>query len=458
MRDRIVAFAAATLLLGSCAAAPARQNPELENRLSLWMRRDMPSGSAHGIMRQLAIPGRLSGSPEATEAVRRSKKLMLELGFANVRLEPVKVPVWVRKSESAKIVINGAPPEELRIAALGGSAATPPGGIQGEIIEINSWDDVAALGERAKGKIIFYNRAMDPRSPEPFSAYGAAVDQRSRGGYEATKAGAIAAIVRSMTTRLDNNPHTGAMRAFMDDQITPVVPTAAVSTLGAERLHSLLKSGRGPVQLQLTLDCGFREEADSHNVVGEIVGYERPEEIVLIGGHLDAWDLGDGAHDDAAGCAHTIEALRLIKSAGIRPKRTIRAVMFMNEENGLRGGRAYAEAHANEKHFFAIESDRGGFDPRGFACVPVEPFFSKLGEIVKLLEPLGCGKLQKGGGGADLSVLQKNGVVCAELIPDARYYFDYHHSALDTIDAVDPDALQRGAIALAFVISAVADM
>jgi hypothetical protein len=447
-----------TVLAGAAGCRSTRVRDEaLRATLDAWMRDELRSNSAHEILQRIAVARRISGSAAAADAVERAKQWMTSLHFENVRLEPVTVPAWSRRMDAATIVSGAPKMESLRVAAFGGSPPTPSDGVEGEIVEINSWDELKAAGDRVRGKILFFNRAMDPRDPDPFHAYGQAVDQRSRCGYEAKKAGAIAALVRSVTTRLDDEPHTGAMTAFMDDKTTPVAPAAAVSTLGARRLHSLLLSG-ATVRVRLQLVCGFGPDVQSANVVGEITGSEKPDEIVLVGGHLDAWDLASGAHDDAAGCAHAIEALRLILATNRRPKRTIRAVLFMNEENGLRGGRAYAEAHANEKHIFAIESDRGGFEPVGFRCNKKQPFYRQLEGIVSQLGPLRCARLDAGGGGADISPLQAAGVTCGELIVDAGHYFDFHHSATDVPEAVDPGELQRGAIALAFVLLAVADM
>lgn len=451
-------FCSITILAAgvSCKTLHAASRESLDARFAQIAGAGRSGGRAFDILTKIASTKRLSGSEGAASAVERARDLMREYGFERVRLEPVKVPVWKRGRESLQVV--GAPNEmvNLRIAALGGSPPTPEGGVRGEVVEVKSFEELAALGDRAKGKIIFYNRPMDITDPEPFHAYGGAVDQRGRGGYEARKAGAIGAIVRSVTPRLDDHPHTGYMRPTMDDNKTPVAPTAAVSTMGARTLASLLKSG--PVTAVLDLGCGFEVDADSYNVVGEITGSEKPDEIVVIGGHLDAWDTGFGAHDDAAGCAHSMEALRLLISQKIRPKRTIRCVLFMNEENGLRGGAGYAQAHAAEKHFFAMESDRGGFEPTGFGCQKVEPIFSEFGKIVKSLAPLGCDRLVAGGGGADIGPLQTAGVVCAEFLPDPKYYFDYHHAEIDTVSAVDPGELERGAVAIAFVLSAIADL
>ncbi|MBI3817712.1 MAG: M20/M25/M40 family metallo-hydrolase [Planctomycetes bacterium] len=414
---------------------------------------------AFDILTKITATKRLSGSDGAAKAVEAGAQIMRDAGFQNVHLEPVKVPAWTRRSESASIISGtGGGEETLRITALGGSPATPDGGITAEVVEVQSFDELHNLGDAAKGKIIFFNRPMDITDPSPFHAYSGAVDQRGRGGYEAKKAGAAAALVRSMTTRLDDHPHTGGITSFMDDEKTPVAPSAAVSTVGARKLHSLLKAGRGPVRIKLQLDCGFGPDVDSYNVIGEIPGVEKPGEIVLVGGHLDAWDTGFGAHDDGAGCAHSLEALRLLIQLKAKPARTIRCVLFINEENGLKGGAAYAAANDPSKHFFALESDSGGFDPIGFACTQKEPFFGAVRNIVQSLAPWKCDLLRPGGGGADISPLQQKGVFCGQFLPEPTYYFDFHHAETDTMAAIDRDELERGAAAIAYLLWAIADL
>lgn len=457
--SRAAAVLFVTIAAAACSTLHAPPRAVLDARFAQIAAESGRDGKAYEILANITKTKRLSGTEGAASAVDRAFAMMQQFGFENVKKEPIKVPVWKRRNESASVMHPKTGAEEmLRITALGGSPPTPEGGIVAEVVEVQNFEELKNLGERAKGKIIFFNRPFDIKDPEPFQAYGKAVDQRGRGGYEAKKAGALAALVRSVTPALDDHPHTGGMREFMDDQKTPVAPSAAVSTLGARRLQSLLKTAGGPVKLKLTLDCGFDGEADSYNVVGEIVGSALPKEIVVIGGHLDAWDTGFGAHDDGAGCAHSLEALRLLIQQKIRPKRTVRCVLFMNEENGLRGGNGYAAAHAGDTTFFALESDAGGFEPVGFQCVQKEPIFGLLKFIAESLEPWNCSLVKAGGGGADISPLQKKGVVCAEFITDPKYYFNYHHAEIDVLSAVDPDELQRGAAALAFVISAIADL
>jgi Zn-dependent M28 family amino/carboxypeptidase len=331
-------------------------------------------------------------------------------------------------------------PMPLAVAALGGSVPTPLAGVTAEVVEVTSLSEALALGERAKGKIVFYNRPMDPATRSTFAAYGNAVDQRSRGAIEAARSGAVAVLVRSMTTALDNVPHTGTL-SYAEG--VPKIPAAAVSTEGAESLSRLLR--RDPhARVRLTLDCKTLPDVPSANVVGEIRGKEFPDEIIVIGGHLDAWDKGHGAHDDGSGCMHAIEVLSLFKRTGIVPKRTVRAVMFMNEENGSRGGPAYASnpARRKEKTVAAIESDRGGFTPRGFTM---------SGDSTRRQAVLRWRHMFEGGSGVDVAPLVEHGAMGFGLDVDDHRYFDYHHSANDTVDKVHWRELEYGAIATAFL-------
>jgi hypothetical protein len=335
---------------------------------------------------------------------------------------------------------------KLPIVALGGSVGTQAQAVEGPLLVVTSFEELAANAARAKGAIVLFNRPMDPARLDTFEAYGDAVPQRSRGAIEAAKAGALAAIVRSMTTRLDDFPHTGAMRY---EEGVARVPAAAVSTAGAERLAALARAG--PVRLRLELDCASAADAPSHNVVGEIRGRELPEEIVLVGGHLDAWDIGQGAVDDGSGCAQAIECARLWKALALRPRRTLRVVLFMNEENGLRGGLAYRDAHKSELggHVLAIETDRGGFVPRGFTHSGGPATLAALEPLRLELARAGAGELRPGTGGADIGPLGSEGVLLMELLPDPQRYFDYHHCERDTLEAVNPRELELGAACLA---------
>lgn len=447
----VLFFAAFVLPLFSQTADTGKTRPyELLARKIITT--GLGSGKAYDLLYELStrIGHRLSGSPQAAQAVAWAKKKMEELGLENVRLEPVMVPHWMRGPlEEAAIVRAHSPADlPLKVCAFGGSIATPEEGITAEVVEVKSFDELKALGEKARGKIIFFNRPMDRSKINTFEAYGDAVDQRSQGAIEAAKAGGVATLVQSMTTRLDDVPHTGSMH-YVDT--IPRIPAAAISTVGANLLSELL-AGEKHVTVHLKLTCQTLPDVESANVIGELAGSEKPNEIVLIGGHLDSWDKGQGTHDDAAGCIHAIEALRLLKQLGINPKRTIRAVLFMNEENGLRGGKAYAaKERPTEKHIAAIESDMGGFAPRGFGVEADSTILAKITGWAYLFESIDADRIQKGGGGADISELARKGIPTIGLTVGSQRYFDYHHSDNDTIDTVNERELELGATALAIL-------
>ena len=406
------------------------------------------SNRAYEMLRDLCTTTghRLSGSPGAAKAVEWTKKKMEELGFDTVWLEPVMVPRWVRGPvEEGYIVLPSGKRERLTITALGGSIGTPRQGITAEVVEVKSFGELQKLGEKAKGKIIFFNRPMDRSLVNTFAAYGGAVDQRWAGAMEAAKAGGVAALVRSMTTLLDDKPHTGSM-GYVDS--IKKVPSAAVSTKGAEHLSALLARGI-PVKVRMVLSAQTLPDVESANVLGELRGTEKPGEVIVIGGHLDSWDKGQGAHDDGAGCIEAIEALRLLKTLGLKPRRTIRAVMFMNEENGSRGGIAYAEKdRPGEKHVAAIESDEGGFTPHGFG-VSDSVAHAKLQRWAPVFKFMDANRIELGGGGADIGPLARKGVPLMSLIVDTHRYFDFHHSDNDTYEAVNERELALGAAAMA---------
>jgi len=387
---------------------------------------------------------RLSGSPGSEKAIAWSEARMAEIGLANIRQIPCKVPVFVRGPIERCEIVGGAP---LTICALGGSGASPKGGVSGQVIELKSLAEVEKLGEGVRGKIVFFNRPFDATLANPGAAYGGANDQRTRGPATASKFGAIATLVRSMTHADDDVPHTGATN-FGD---VPRIPAAALGPQSADRLSRVLKADP-TTKVEIELACENLPDKDSASVIGEIVGSERPKEVIVIGGHLDSWDKGRGAHDDGAGITQSLEALRLLKVLGLRPKRTIRAVMFMNEENGLRGARAYADwAKTNgETAYAGLESDSGGFMPRAFGVLPRaikkvrpwEPWFRQFG-IERFVE---------GGRDADNGPLEALGATLFSLEPETQRYFDYHHSDKDTIDKVHPRELQMGANAMALLV------
>jgi carboxypeptidase Q len=395
---------------------------------------------------------RLSGSPGAAAGVEWSRHAMKQLGFDSVWLQPVMVPHWVRgEKEIGRILSKRAGTVVVNVCALGGSIGTGSSGISANVVEVKSFDELKALGSKGvQGKIVFFNRPMDPTKINTFGGYGGAVEQRANGASEAAKLGAVAALVRSMGSNLEDYPHTGGMRYAPN---VAKIPALAISTRHAELLSQYLKDEKD-LTFYMENHSETLEDAPSFNVIGEIKGSEFPDEIIVVGGHLDSWDLAQGAHDDGAGCVQSIEVLRLFKEMGYQPKRTIRAVMFMNEENGLRGGIKYAQEaeKKKEKHLAAIESDRGGFVPRGFT-VPTE---AKAKERVRswkpLLEPYGLSDFTQEGGGADIGPLASQGVALLGFLPDSQRYFNYHHTAEDTIDKVDKRELELGSASMAALV------
>jgi carboxypeptidase Q len=395
---------------------------------------------------------RLSGSPGAAAGVEWSRNVMKQLGFDTVWLQPMMVPHWVRgKKEVGRILSKRAGTISVNVCALGGSIATGISGISANVIEVKSFDELKALGNKAvQGKIVFFNRAMDPTKINTFGGYGGAVEQRANGASEAAKLGAIAVLVRSMGSNLEDYPHTGGMRYAPN---VAKIPALAISTRHAELLSQHLKDEK---DLTFYMECHSETLPDvlSYNVIGELRGSEFPNEIIVVGGHIDSWDLGQGAHDDGAGCVQSIEVLRLFKELGYKPKRTIRAVMFMNEENGLRGGRKYAEEAElkKEKHLAAIESDRGGFAPRGFTVPTDDKARERVRSWKSLLEPYGLSDFSQEGGGADIGPLAPQGVALLGFLPDSQRYFNYHHTGEDTFDKVDKRELELGAASMAAMV------
>lgn len=395
------------------------------------------------------IGHRLSGSDAAAKAVDYTYNVMLKADFDTVFKQDVMVPHWVRGNEKASVSYDGKK-HSVKIKALGGSIATPKKGIVAEVIEVQGLEDIAKLGkDKIQGKIVFFNRPMDPTNINTFVSYGTCVDQRWAGPSEAAKYGAVGTIVRSMTLALDDNPHTGSMR-YVDS--LPKVPCAAISTLAANDISANIKAGK-KVVFKMQLGCETLPDAPSHNVVGQLKG--KSNDFIICGGHLDSWDVGDGAHDDGAGCVQSIEALRLLKMVGYKPNHNLRSVMFMNEENGLKGGTKYAELATknNENHLFALESDEGGFTPRGFHIEDnKDSIVAWIQKFRPLLEPYGLFNIEAGGGGADVSRLRPSGTVCMNFFPDSQRYFDYHHADTDTFDKVNKRELILGSASMAALI------
>ena len=393
------------------------------------------------------IGGRLSGSLNAQRAVEWGKEELDALGLDRVWLQPVMVPKWIRGTfEYANIETSPGNTINVPVCALGGSIATPLSGIRAEVIEVQDFEELKALGEdKVKGKIVFYNRPMQADLINTFSAYSGCVNQRFSGAEEAARLGAVGVIVRSMNLRLDDYPHTGSM-SYGDLPLRQRIPAAAISTNGAELLSSMLALNP-TLKFYLKQNCKNLPDVESFNVIGEIKGSTYPEEIMVVGGHLDSWDLGDGSHDDGAGVVQSMEVLRIFKKIGYRPKRTLRVVLYMNEENGQRGAAKYTEVakRNKEQHVFALESDAGGFSPRGFSIDTTPEKLKQIQSWAPYFEPYLIHLFVKGGSGADVAPLKTEDNVLAGLRPDSQRYFDFHHAANDTFDAINQRELELGA-------------
>ncbi len=422
----------------------------------------LTNGKAYDNLHHLTkqIGARLAGSPGMVKAEQWGYKTMQESGADKAWLQECMVPHWVRggKDEagimSFKSVAGGVGKStmdrKLDVVALGNSIGTGPKAIIDNVVLVNSFDDLEAKKDQVNGKIVFYNYKFNPTYVTTFLAYRDAVQYRGYGASRAAKYGAIAVIVRSMSHSTDNNPHTGAM---IYDSAYVKIPAVAIGLRDADYLSEKLSKEK--VSVYIRTNGKFLPDTIGHNVIGELKGTEFPDEIITIGGHLDSWDNGEGAHDDGAGCVQTMEMLRAFKAIGYKPKRTIRFVLFANEENGLRGGEKYAEeAKAKgEKHIFALESDAGGFTPRGFGFVVSDEQFKRVVGWRGLIAPYGGGDLVKGGGGADIGPLNKTfGTPLAGLNPDTQRYFDIHHARNDVFENVNKRELELGAVNMAALI------
>ncbi|MBX2906229.1 MAG: M20/M25/M40 family metallo-hydrolase [Taibaiella sp.] len=391
---------------------------------------------------------RLSGTPAAAKAVAWGEKAMIEAGADNVWLQPVNVPKWTRGKESLQLKLNGKY-KKVPALSLGNSEGTNGKPLEREIVAVNDYDEYAALPDKyVAGKIVFFNYRFRQDFINSFDGYGNAVKYRWNSPNIAAKRGAAGVIIRSMSTGEDDFPHTGSMHY---DSSVKKLPEMAIGNKTADALAAACKKGR--VTAIITSGCHMEEDlVPSFNVIGEIKGTEEPERIITVGGHLDSWDVGEGAHDDGAGCAQSIEVLRAFKALGYRPRYTIRAVLFMNEENGNKGGWAYLDsAKANhEKHILAMESDAGGFSPRGIGLEMPEVCKRHIRKYAHLFLPYNVYDFEKEEGGVDISPLHiKGDVPAAGLIPDSQRYFDYHHTANDVFEQVNHRELKLGAVTMA---------
>jgi carboxypeptidase Q len=389
---------------------------------------------------------RLSGTPALERTIDWVLAKMKEDGLQNAHTERAMVPVWVRGVESARLV---SPREQNQpMLGLGGSIATPPGGITGDVLVVSSFSDLTAKASRAAGKIVLFD--------VPFTSYGETVQYRAQGAVAAAKVGAIAALVRSVTPYSQRTPHTGGM---VYDSTVRRIPTAAITVEDAEMLHRMQDRGER-ARVKLTMSAKMLPDAPSRNVMAEIVGSERPDEVVVLGGHIDSWDVGRGAMDDGGGVVVGWEALKLIERLGLKPKRTIRVVGWVNEENGGRGGQAYRDAHKAEvdKHVLAIESDGGVFKPQGFGYSGPDSGLDVVKQIGTLLDRIEAGTITKGGGGSDIAPIMALGVPGLGLNVDGTRYFWYHHTEADTIDKLDPHEMALCVATMAVMAYVVADM
>lgn len=436
----------------------AQENSSKEDSLQIRKIYDLAltEGESYTWLEHLSnnIGGRLSGSRNAQKAVDYTKAELEKLGLDKVWLQPVMVPKWTRGGREYSY-LETAPGDtrDLNITALGGSISTPVGGAKSPVIEVQGLEELAELGkDKIQGKIVFYNRPMKPELIHTFEAYGGCVDQRYSGAEEAAKYGAIGVIVRSLSLKQDDYPHTGSM-SYGDTPAEHRIPAAAISTNDADYVSGMLKINP-EIKLYFKLNSEQHEDVESYNVIGEITGSEFPDEIMVVGGHLDSWDIGDGAHDDGAGVVQSMEVLRLFKEMDYKPKRTIRVVLFMNEENGLRGGNEYAKVarQNNEKHIFALESDAGGFTPRGFSFDADKAQFAQIRSWERLFKPYLIHYFELGGSGADIGPLKEGDIVLAGLRPDSQRYFDYHHAATDTFETVNKRELELGGATMASLV------
>ena len=400
------------------------------------------------------IGGRLAGTLNAERAVKWGKNELNKLGLDRVYLQKVMVPKWVRGSfEYASIITAPGMSINVPVCALGGSIPTPSYGLRAKVVEVKNFDELESLGkEKIKGKFVFFNKAMPKNLVDTFSAYKNVVDIRYHGARKAAKLGAVGVIVRSINLRLDDYPHTGNM-SYGDIPNNMRVPAAAISTNGAQLLSSML-SLNDDLYFYLKQDCKNYPEVLSHNIIGEIKGSKFPKDIIVIGGHLDSWDLGDGAHDDGAGIVQSMEVLNIFRQLNYSPKRTIRVVMFTGQKIGLRGGKRYAEIakQNNEKHLFALESDVGGFSPRGFSFEADNNQFKNIYNWQNYFKPYQTDSFSLIKKESAISPLRGNNTVLSYLRTDSQRYFDYHNAATDVFSSVNKRELELGAASIASLI------
>ena len=444
---------ASVLLVSLCAAPPSAQGPNgwIDAYREPAARLIGEALSSDFAWQRLALLGdtyghRLSGSQALEDAIQWAAAEMKKDGLENVRLEPVKVPHWVRGEESAEITAPRA--QRLVMLGLGNSIGTPPAGIEAEVVVVRNWQELDAAAARVKGRIVLFN--------VPFTQYGETVQYRGGGPSRAAALGAVAALVRAVGPPGLRTPHTGALRYT---EGAPQIPAAAISTEDADRLQRMQDRGT-TVRMRLKMEARFLPDADSFNVVGEIRGRERPDEVVVIGGHFDSWDVGTGSTDDGGGCVVTWDALRLMKRLNLRPRRTVRVVLWTNEENGGRGGLAYRDRYRDQlaNHVMMLESDSGVFRPTGFGFSGSTGARAKIMDIAALLRGIQADRIGPSGGGADIGPSVEAGNIPAMSLEVDGNYFLIHHTPADTVDKIDPLDMARASAAIAVMTYVVADM
>ncbi|MFI5213346.1 MAG: M28 family metallopeptidase [Gemmatimonadales bacterium] len=448
VRSRVLAgLLAGTALVVSRLHAQSladRYRPQADSILASALR----DSSAWNRLAELTdrFGNRLSGSAALEHTIDWVLEQMRRDGLDNVRGEPVMVPHWVRGEESADLVEPRA--AHLSMLGLGGSVGTPDRGITAEVLVVSSFDELTRRAAEARGKIVLFD--------EPYVSYGATVRYRFGAAVAAAKLGAAAALIRSVAAYSIHSPHTGVMGY---DSMTPRIPTAALAVEDAMMLHRMQDRGQHVV-VKLVMHAQTLPDAPSRNTIGELAGRERPQEIVILSGHMDSWDVGTGAMDDAGGVVVSWEAVRLLKRLGLVPRRTIRVIGWTNEENGTRGGDGYRDRHAAEldDHLLAIESDGGVFKPNGFGFTGSDSARAMVRDIVTLLRPLGADTIGRQGGGTDIEPIMTRGVPGMGLGTDGSRYFWFHHSDGDTVDKLDPREMAQCVAAMAIMAYVVADM
>tara|TARA_B100000579_G_scaffold105852_1_gene84300 strand:- start:416 stop:1798 length:1383 start_codon:yes stop_codon:yes gene_type:complete len=428
---------------------------EVEKNIQILFKKSLTEGKSYEWLDHLSnkIGGRLSGSLNSQRAIEWSKNELENLGLDKVYLQSVMVPKWIRGTfEYANIETSPGNTINVPVCALGGSISTPLGGLRANVIEVKSFDELSKKKNQVEGKIVFFNRAMRTDLVNTFEAYSEAVDQRVQGAEIAAKLGAVGVIVRSLNLKLDDQPHTGTM-SYGTLPLSKRIPAASISTNGAELLSSMLSLNKS-LKFYLKQNCKNLPDVKSYNVIGEIKGSKYPDEIMLVGAHLDSWDLGDGAHDDGAGVVQIMDVPRLLEKINYKLKRTLRIVLFINEENGQRGAIKYSEESKikKENHVFAIESDAGGFTPRGFSIDSNDEKFKIIENWSTYFKPFFIHYFEKGGSGADISFLKDKNNVLVGFRPDSQRYFEYHHSENDVFSSINKRELELGAASMASLI------